>query len=105
MACSTAANTKNMKEIAAEHDELDLRMARLATQLNDPLYRELAIDPSEIEQEYRAFARPRRMDLETEHGRDTIRHYVELFNIRVDVRSTADQIWNCAGFIDQNNYP
>jgi len=96
--------TKNMEELSAERDALNLRIVRLSTQLNDPLYRELAIDPSEIEHEYREFAHPRRMDLESEHGRDTIRQYLELFNIRVEVRSSGDPIWHCEGFDDQNRY-
>ena len=74
-----------MEEIAAEPDSLDLRMARLATQLNDPMYSELAIHPSEIEHEYREIAHPRMMGLEHEHASETIRQLLEVIGARVEI--------------------
>ena len=46
------AYTKNEDEIDAERTILNNRMAQLSVTLNSPMYRELAIDPSEIEAEY-----------------------------------------------------
>lgn len=51
------------------------RVTDLQAKLNGPMYRELAIDPYELEEECDLFAHSRRRNLETEHGRDTIRQY------------------------------
>ena len=44
------------------------------------------------------------MDLETENGRDTIRQYLDLFGVRVEVRSDGEPVWHCEGFDDHNRY-
>ena len=101
---SPEAFTKNEDDIDAERTIINTRIAQLTANLNSPMYREQAIDPTEIEAEYAEFADPKRMDLETEHGRDTIRQYLDLFGVRVEVRSDGEPVWHCEGFDDQNRY-
>jgi hypothetical protein len=75
-----------------ESDVVLDRVTHLQAKLNGPMCRELAMDPYEVEEEYDLFAHPRRMNLETKHGRDTIRYYFDLFGVRVEVRSDGDPI-------------
>ncbi len=81
-----------------------IRVADLQARLNGPMYHELAMDPYEIDEEYDLFAQPRGMILETKRGRDTIRQYLDLYGVRVEVRSDGEPIWHCEGFDDQNRY-
>ncbi len=87
-----------------ESDVVLNRVTDLQAKLNGPMYRELATDPYEFEEEYDLFAHPGRMNLETEDCRDTIRQYLDLFGIRVEVRSDGEPFWHCEGFDDQNRY-
>ncbi len=116
------AFTKNENDLNAERDIFANRIAQLTAQLNGPMYRELEMSVAEIEAEYDQFANPRmesyeyeweigrsdptrtRMGLDSEYARDTMRQYLEVFNIRVEIRKDAEPVWHCEGFDDQNRY-